>query len=150
MTEFKTIFQWFFNNQLVLSWIVFDCIKFKLFSNPIGVSNLSNSISSELKRILNGSPHTNYASMKICNLSRAMFFKLCWNGRFNLAWNELQICIFGTIANILNIIILTRKEMTKTPINAILKCKFMCNLINFCDPCTASLYSLVIVFPSSS
>lgn len=32
-----------------------------------------------------------------------------------------QICIFGTIANILNIIVLTRKDMSKTPINTILK-----------------------------
>ncbi|KAH8372714.1 hypothetical protein KR009_003434 [Drosophila setifemur] len=31
------------------------------------------------------------------------------------------ICIFGTIANILNIMVLTRKEMAKTPINNILK-----------------------------
>lgn len=34
---------------------------------------------------------------------------------------HLQICIFGTIANILNIIVLTRKDMSKTPINTILK-----------------------------
>lgn len=33
----------------------------------------------------------------------------------------LQICIFGTIANVLNIIVLTRKDMNKTPINTILK-----------------------------
>ncbi|XP_058464988.1 G-protein coupled receptor dmsr-1 [Malaya genurostris] len=33
----------------------------------------------------------------------------------------LVICVFGTIANILNIIVLTRKEMTKIPINRILK-----------------------------
>lgn len=32
-----------------------------------------------------------------------------------------QICIFGTIANILNIMVLTRKEMAKAPINNILK-----------------------------
>ncbi|XP_031640943.1 sex peptide receptor [Contarinia nasturtii] len=34
---------------------------------------------------------------------------------------SLAICIFGTIANILNIIVLTRKDMSKTPINTILK-----------------------------
>lgn len=34
---------------------------------------------------------------------------------------QFQICIFGTIANILNIIVLTRKDMSKTPINTILK-----------------------------
>lgn len=62
-----------------------------------------------------------------------MFLVAYWSGKFNLLWNEFQICIFGTIANILNIIILTRKEMTKTPINAILKCKFIGILINFCD-----------------
>lgn len=33
----------------------------------------------------------------------------------------MQICIFGTIANVLNIIVLTRKDMNKTPINTILK-----------------------------
>lgn len=32
-----------------------------------------------------------------------------------------QICFFGTIANILNIVVLTRKDMTKVPINRILK-----------------------------
>ncbi|XP_058059043.1 G-protein coupled receptor dmsr-1 [Anopheles bellator] len=34
---------------------------------------------------------------------------------------SLVICIFGTIANILNIIVLTRKDMNKVPINRILK-----------------------------
>ncbi|ALC41748.1 CG13229, partial [Drosophila busckii] len=34
---------------------------------------------------------------------------------------SLMICIFGTIANILNIMVLTRKEMAKAPINNILK-----------------------------
>ncbi|XP_017865818.1 G-protein coupled receptor dmsr-1 isoform X1 [Drosophila mojavensis] len=34
---------------------------------------------------------------------------------------SLLICIFGTIANILNIMVLTRKEMAKAPINNILK-----------------------------
>ncbi|XP_055528418.1 G-protein coupled receptor dmsr-1 [Wyeomyia smithii] len=33
----------------------------------------------------------------------------------------LVICVFGTIANIFNIIVLTRKEMSKIPINRILK-----------------------------
>ncbi|XP_037951213.1 sex peptide receptor-like isoform X2 [Teleopsis dalmanni] len=33
----------------------------------------------------------------------------------------LLICIFGTIANILNIIVLTKKDMAKAPINKILK-----------------------------
>ncbi|XP_018795764.1 PREDICTED: sex peptide receptor [Bactrocera latifrons] len=33
----------------------------------------------------------------------------------------LMICIFGTIANILNIIVLTKKDMAKAPINKILK-----------------------------
>lgn len=40
----------------------------------------------------------------------------------------LVICVFGTIANILNIIILTRKEMSKTPINAILKWLAVCDM----------------------
>ncbi|XP_050089980.1 G-protein coupled receptor dmsr-1 [Anopheles aquasalis] len=34
---------------------------------------------------------------------------------------SLVICFFGTIANILNIIVLTRKDMSKVPINRILK-----------------------------
>uniref|UniRef100_A0A1B0BG75 G-protein coupled receptors family 1 profile domain-containing protein n=1 Tax=Glossina palpalis gambiensis TaxID=67801 RepID=A0A1B0BG75_9MUSC len=33
----------------------------------------------------------------------------------------LMICIFGTIANILNVIVLTKKDMAKAPINKILK-----------------------------
>lgn len=36
-------------------------------------------------------------------------------------WCILKVCIFGTIANILNIIVLTRKDMNKTPINTLLK-----------------------------
>ena len=32
----------------------------------------------------------------------------------------LSICIFGAIANLLNIIVLTRKEMNGSPINRIL------------------------------
>lgn len=38
----------------------------------------------------------------------------------SILWPQ-QICIFGTIANILNIMVLTRKEMAKAPINNILK-----------------------------
>lgn len=34
---------------------------------------------------------------------------------------HFQICIFGTIANILNIMVLTKKDMAKAPINKILK-----------------------------
>jgi hypothetical protein len=50
--------------------------------------------------------------------------------RYSIKWKIFsiqysQICVFGTIANILNIIILTRKEMSKTPINSILKCVFL-------------------------
>ena len=33
---------------------------------------------------------------------------------------SLVVCIFGTIANILNIVVLTRKEMNGSPINRIL------------------------------
>ena len=33
----------------------------------------------------------------------------------------LQVCIFGTVANILNVMVLTKKDMAKAPINKILK-----------------------------
>lgn len=36
-------------------------------------------------------------------------------------FNTSKVCLFGTIANILNIIVLTRKDMSKTPINTLLK-----------------------------
>lgn len=36
------------------------------------------------------------------------------------AYLALAICIFGTVANFLNVIVLTRKEMAYTPINRIL------------------------------
>ena len=39
------------------------------------------------------------------------------------------VCIFGTIANLLNITILTRKEMNVSPINRILTGKYM---VSFC------------------
>nr|XP_040569440.1 G-protein coupled receptor dmsr-1-like [Lepeophtheirus salmonis] len=35
-------------------------------------------------------------------------------------WLSISVCIFGTIANLLNIAILTRKEMNSSPINLIL------------------------------
>ncbi|KAH8371922.1 hypothetical protein KR093_009289, partial [Drosophila rubida] len=46
-----------------------------------------------------------------------------WVGAYNgiHGYVSLLICIFGTIANILNIMVLTRKEMAKAPINNILK-----------------------------
>ncbi|XP_034477099.1 sex peptide receptor [Drosophila innubila] len=46
-----------------------------------------------------------------------------WLGAYNgiHGYVSLLICIFGTIANILNIMVLTRKEMAKAPINNILK-----------------------------
>ncbi|XP_033253521.1 LOW QUALITY PROTEIN: probable G-protein coupled receptor 139 [Drosophila miranda] len=78
-----------------------------------------------------------------CTLSRAGFslasgtgldFQFVWQGycqgeiyNWLRAYNSihgyvsLMICIFGTIANILNIMVLTRKEMAKAPINNILK-----------------------------
>ena len=37
---------------------------------------------------------------------------------------SLVVCIFGTIANILNIVVLTRKEMNGSPINRILTGEF--------------------------
>ncbi|XP_040573094.1 G-protein coupled receptor dmsr-1 [Lepeophtheirus salmonis] len=51
----------------------------------------------------------------MCNLTD--FYK----GYRNVhGWLSLCVCIFGTIANILNIIVLTRKEMNGSPINLIL------------------------------
>ena len=37
---------------------------------------------------------------------------------------SLVMCIFGTIANVLNIVVLTRKEMNGSPINRILTGSF--------------------------
>jgi hypothetical protein len=47
-------------------------------------------------------------------------------GRFSVKYKDMHgyiclvICIFGAIANLLNIIVLTRKEMNGSPINRIL------------------------------
>lgn len=56
---------------------------------------------------------------------------------------ELQICIFGTIANILNIIVLTRKDMSKTPINTILKWLAVTDMFVMIEYIPFSLYMYI-------
>ncbi|XP_040569528.1 G-protein coupled receptor dmsr-1 [Lepeophtheirus salmonis] len=58
---------------------------------------------------------TSYEPEAICNLQE--FYK---GYREIHGWLSLCVCIFGTIANILNIVVLTRKEMNGSPINLIL------------------------------
>ncbi|GAB0094563.1 uncharacterized protein DMENIID0001_098800 [Sergentomyia squamirostris] len=59
---------------------------------------------------------------------------------------SLVICIFGTIANILNIIVLTRKEMAKAPINIILKWLAVTDMIVMIEYIPFSTY-MYLIFP---
>lgn len=59
----------------------------------------------------------------------------------------LQICIFGTIANILNIIVLTRKDMSKTPINTILKWLAVADMFLMIEYIPFSIY--MYIFPGT-
>ncbi|XP_059615087.1 G-protein coupled receptor dmsr-1 isoform X2 [Phlebotomus argentipes] len=59
---------------------------------------------------------------------------------------SLVICIFGTIANILNIIVLTRKEMSKAPINIILKWLAVTDMIVMIEYIPFSTY-MYLIFP---
>ncbi|XP_055708444.1 G-protein coupled receptor dmsr-1 isoform X2 [Phlebotomus papatasi] len=59
---------------------------------------------------------------------------------------SLVICIFGTIANILNIIVLTRKEMCKAPINIILKWLAVTDMIVMIEYIPFSTY-MYLIFP---
>lgn len=72
-------------------------------------------ISNEYRTYHHGYVSLIVSSLNIYTTRRSILIKQC---------ECFQICVFGTIANILNIIILTRKEMSKTPINSILKCEF--------------------------
>lgn len=56
----------------------------------------------------------------------------------------LQVCIFGTIANILNIIVLTRKDMCKTPINQILKWLAVADMFVMIEYIPFTIYMYII------
>ena len=43
------------------------------------------------------------------------------NASKRISISFVQVCIFGTVANILNVMVLTKKDMAKAPINKILK-----------------------------
>lgn len=57
-----------------------------------------------------------------------------------------QICIFGTIANILNIIVLTRKDLCKNPINIILKWLAVADMFVMMEYIPFSCY-MYLIFP---
>lgn len=59
----------------------------------------------------------------------------------------MQICIFGTIANIFNVIVLTRKEMAKAPINIILKWLAVTDIFVMLEYIPFSIY-MYLIFPS--
>lgn len=56
----------------------------------------------------------------------------------------MQVCIFGTIANILNIIVLTRKDMCKTPINQILKWLAVADMFVMIEYIPFTIYMYII------
>lgn len=62
---------------------------------------------------------------------------------------QFQICIFGTIANILNIIVLTRKDMSKTPINRILMWLAVTDMFVMMEYIPFSCY-MYLIFPGKS
>ena len=62
------------------------------------------------------------------------------------------MCIFGTIANLLNIAVLTRKEMNGSPINRILtgeatKKKFLPTIFLFFSVLTYAKDKTLFIFP---
>lgn len=59
---------------------------------------------------------------------------------------SFQICLFGTIANIFNIIVLTRKEMCKAPINIILKWLAVTDMFVMIEYIPFSIY-MYLIFP---
>lgn len=57
-----------------------------------------------------------------------------------------QICLFGTLANIFNVIVLTRKEMSKAPINIILKWLAVTDMFVMVEYIPFSIY-MYLIFP---
>ncbi|CAO1348407.1 unnamed protein product [Diamesa serratosioi] len=57
----------------------------------------------------------------------------------------LIICVFGTIANILNVIVLTRKDMCKTPINSILKWLSLADMVVMIEYIPFSYYMYLVM-----
>lgn len=57
-----------------------------------------------------------------------------------------QICLFGTLANIFNVIVLTRKEMSKAPINMILKWLAVTDIFVMVEYIPFSIY-MYLIFP---
>ncbi|CAO1302249.1 unnamed protein product [Diamesa hyperborea] len=57
----------------------------------------------------------------------------------------LIICVFGTIANILNVIVLTRKDMCKTPINSILKWLSLADMVVMIEYIPFSYYMYLLM-----
>lgn len=58
----------------------------------------------------------------------------------------VQICLFGTLANIFNVIVLTRKEMSKAPINIILKWLAVTDMFVMVEYIPFSIY-MYLIFP---
>lgn len=57
----------------------------------------------------------------------------------------ISVCLFGTVANILNIAVLTRKDMAATPINRILKALAVADMILMLEYIPYASYDFVYV-----
>ncbi|CAK9813741.1 G-protein coupled receptor dmsr-1 [Anthophora quadrimaculata] len=57
----------------------------------------------------------------------------------------LVVCLFGTLANILNIIVLTKKNMVTTPINRILTCLAMADVLVMLEYIPFAIYMYIVL-----
>lgn len=57
----------------------------------------------------------------------------------------LMVCIFGTVANILNIMVLTRKDMVIAPINRILSCLALADVLVMIEYIPFAIYEYFVL-----
>ena len=80
------------------------------------LSNLTTTTTAATTTTLSSTVHVMEEELKMCE-NLADFSK---NYDSMHGYMCLAICIFGAVANLLNIVVLTRKEMNESPINRIL------------------------------
>ncbi|XP_054283627.1 G-protein coupled receptor dmsr-1-like [Macrosteles quadrilineatus] len=62
----------------------------------------------------------------------------------------LLVCVFGTIANVLNVVVLTRKEMAAAPINRILTAIAVADMLVMLDYIPFAIYMYIVRYPNES
>lgn len=70
------------------------------------------------------------------------------NVLFNFSYVSLAVCLFGTIANLLNAAVLTRKEMSSAPINRILTGLAVADMLVMLEYVPFSCY-MYLIFPDT-